>query len=57
MLLCDRVLGIAGEPAGMGTGSVWTQTDIQANSWYLHAGYIPAGIMVEAGQADLLLIS
>ena len=28
-----------------------------ADSWYLHDGRMPAGLMVESGQADLLLIS
>ncbi|MGW1108983.1 beta-ketoacyl synthase N-terminal-like domain-containing protein [Streptomyces sp. NPDC002540] len=58
MLLADRVTGIDAEPGSMGTGTVWTETDIPLDAWYLDpAGRIPPGIMIEAGQADLLLIS
>jgi acyl transferase domain-containing protein/3-hydroxymyristoyl/3-hydroxydecanoyl-(acyl carrier protein) dehydratase len=58
MLLVDRVTGIDGTAAAMGTGTIWTETDVTLNSWYLDGnGRIPAGLMVEAGQADLLLIS
>lgn len=58
MLLVDRVTGIDGEPAAMGTGTIWTETDVAPDAWYLDpTGRMPAGLMVEAGQADLLLIS
>jgi 3-hydroxymyristoyl/3-hydroxydecanoyl-(acyl carrier protein) dehydratase len=57
LLLCDRVLGIAGDPGSMGVGTIWTETDVQKDSWYLHHGRMPACIFIEAGQADLLLIS
>ncbi|MER5176973.1 beta-ketoacyl synthase N-terminal-like domain-containing protein [Streptomyces sp. NPDC002896] len=58
MLLADRVTGIDAVPASMGTGTIWTETDVRPDSWYLDpAGRMPAGFMVEAGQADLLLIS
>ncbi len=57
LLLADRVLGIRGEPASMGLGTIWTETDITADSWYLHDGAMPAGVLIESGQADLLLIS
>ncbi len=58
MLLADRVTGIDAEPASMGTGTIWTETDVTYDAWYLdHTGRMPAGIMIEAGQADLLLIS
>ncbi|HEY6178752.1 MAG TPA: hypothetical protein VIX73_30080, partial [Kofleriaceae bacterium] len=57
LLLADRVLGIAGAPGEMGLGTIWTETDVDDDAWYLHAGRMPAGILVEAGQADLLLIS
>jgi acyl transferase domain-containing protein/3-hydroxymyristoyl/3-hydroxydecanoyl-(acyl carrier protein) dehydratase len=58
MLMVDRVTGIDAVPASMGTGTVWTETDVTPDAWYLDAtGRIPAGLMVEAGQADLLLIS
>ncbi|MCP3804495.1 polyketide synthase dehydratase domain-containing protein [Allokutzneria sp. A3M-2-11 16] len=62
MLLADRVLDIEGEPGaltkGRATGTIWTETDITDDSWYLDGcGRMPAGLMIEAGQADLLLIS
>jgi len=57
LLLADRVLGIEGEAAGMGRGRIWTATDVGSQDWYLHHDYMPAGVMIEAGQADLMLIS
>jgi acyl transferase domain-containing protein/3-hydroxymyristoyl/3-hydroxydecanoyl-(acyl carrier protein) dehydratase/1-acyl-sn-glycerol-3-phosphate acyltransferase len=57
LLLCDRVLGIEGEAHSMGQGTIWTETDVGCDSWYLHHGRMPAGIFIESGQADLLLIS
>ncbi len=57
MLLADRVVALHGEANSMGLGNIVTETDVGRNSWYLHQGYMPAGIAVEAGQADLLLIS
>ena len=58
LLLADRVTGIDAVAGSMGTGTVWTETDIPVDAWYLDAtGRMPAGLVVEAGQADLLLIS
>jgi len=57
LLLADRVLGLDAKPDSMGTGRIWTATDVAADSWYLHHGQMPAGVLIEAGQADLLLIS
>jgi len=58
LLLADRVVGIDAAPGSLGTGTIWTETDVQADAWYLDpAGRMPAGLVVEAGQADLLLIS
>jgi acyl transferase domain-containing protein/3-hydroxymyristoyl/3-hydroxydecanoyl-(acyl carrier protein) dehydratase/1-acyl-sn-glycerol-3-phosphate acyltransferase len=57
MLLADRVTGIEGEPGSMKTGSIWTETDVRRDSWFLHENHVPPGILIEAGQADLLLIS
>ncbi|HEX5118835.1 MAG TPA: beta-ketoacyl synthase N-terminal-like domain-containing protein [Pseudonocardiaceae bacterium] len=58
LLLADRVTGIDAEPGSMSTGTIWTETDITRDAWYLDAtGRMPAGLLVEAGQADLLLIS
>jgi acyl transferase domain-containing protein/3-hydroxymyristoyl/3-hydroxydecanoyl-(acyl carrier protein) dehydratase len=57
LLLADRVTGITGEPGTLGLGKVFTETDVGEDAWYLHEGRMPAGVMIEAGQADLLLIS
>lgn len=57
LLLVDAVLGIDAEPLSMGTGTLWTRTNVTADRWYLHRGRVPPGILIETGQADLLLIS
>lgn len=57
LLLADRVLGIEGAAGSMGKGRIWTETDVGSQDWYLHQQRMPAGVMIEAGQADLLLIS
>lgn len=57
LLLADRVTALNAEPMSMGKGSITTQTDIGAEPWYLHQDRMPGGVMVEAGQADLMLIS
>ncbi len=57
LLLADRVTGLDAEPASMGKGSIRTETDVREDSWYLHQGRMPPGVLIEAGQADLMLIS
>ena len=57
LLLADRVVGLDAVAGSMGVGTVWTETDVCEDSWFLHRGFMPAGIMIEAGQADLFLIS
>lgn len=57
LLLADRLLGIDAKPGEPGTGTVWTETDVPNDAWWLHRGRMPAGIMIESGQADLMLIS
>lgn len=57
LLLADRVTGLKAEAGSMGTGTVWTETDVRRDAWYLNAGRMPAGVMIESGQADLFLIS
>ena len=57
LLLADRVVGVDALAGSMGLGTVWTETDVREDSWFLHRGFMPAGIMIEAGQADLFLIS
>ena len=41
----------------MKLGTIWTETDVREDSWFTHVGRMPAGIMIESGQADLMLIS
>ncbi|MDG9684395.1 beta-ketoacyl synthase N-terminal-like domain-containing protein [Streptomyces sp. DH18] len=65
MLLADRVTGIDAVPAALALpgpvrtdGRIWTETDVLPDSWYLDStGRMPAGLLIEAGQADLLLLS
>ena len=58
LLLADRVLGIDAEAGAVGQkGTIWTETDIGPDAWYLHNGRVPVGVLIEAGQADLLLVS
>lgn len=57
LLLADRVTGMVAEPGVLGTGTIWTETDIEPGAWFLNGGYMPAGFMIESGQADLMLIS
>lgn len=62
MLLVDQLLGVDADPAALAIGSattpgtIWTETDVPLNAWYLDAtGRMPVGIMVGAGQVNLLL--
>ncbi|MET7646459.1 beta-ketoacyl synthase N-terminal-like domain-containing protein [Streptomyces sp. NPDC005426] len=65
MLFADRVTGIDAVPAALALpgpvrtdGRIWTETDVLPDSWYLDStGHMPAGLLIEAGQADLLLLS
>ena len=57
LLLADRITGIDATPGEHSTGTLWSETDIQHESWYLNDGRMPAGILIESGQADLMLIS
>ena len=58
LLLVDRVTRIDAVARSMKTGTIWTETDVRGDAWYLDpCGRMPAGVMVEAGQADMLLIS
>ncbi len=57
LLLADRMTGLDAEPGVHGTGTLWTETDVTEDSWYLNRGRMPAGILIESGQADLMLIS
>ncbi|MDY6811432.1 MAG: hypothetical protein SW127_20885, partial [Actinomycetota bacterium] len=57
LLFADRVMSIDGEPGSMGTGRIITETDVVADSWYMHNGRMSPGVVIESGQADLLLAS
>lgn len=57
LLLADRVTGIDAEPGVLAKGTIWTETDVRTDSWYLNRGRMPGGIFIESGQADLMLIS
>ena len=57
LLLADRVMSIEGEPGAMGTGRIVTETDVEPYAWYIHAGRMSPGVVIESGQADLLLAS
>ncbi len=57
LLLADRVVELDGAPGSMGKGRIVTETDVDNHAWALHAGRLGAGVLIEAGQADLLLIS
>jgi len=39
LTITDRVVGIEGEPASLGRGKLWAETDVTADSWWLD----PAG--------------
>lgn len=57
LLLADRVMSIDGEPGTMGTGRIVTETDVDPAAWYMHNGRMSPGVVIESGQADLLLAS
>jgi 3-hydroxymyristoyl/3-hydroxydecanoyl-(acyl carrier protein) dehydratase len=57
LLLADRITGLDAELGSMGKGTIWSESDVTPDAWYLHQGHIPAGVMIESGQADLMLIS
>ncbi|HEX4945167.1 MAG TPA: beta-ketoacyl synthase N-terminal-like domain-containing protein [Blastocatellia bacterium] len=57
LLLADRVTGMDAVAGSLKLGTVWTETDVYADSWFVHQGHILPGLMIETGQADLFLIS
>jgi 3-hydroxymyristoyl/3-hydroxydecanoyl-(acyl carrier protein) dehydratase len=57
LLLADRVVALDGIAGSMGKGQIVTETDVDNHAWALLAGRLPAGLLIEAGQADLMLIS
>lgn len=61
LLLADRVMSITGGPGApdtpMGTGCIVTETDVDPDAWCMHNGRMSPGVVIESGQADLLLAS
>ncbi|MEZ5468812.1 MAG: beta-ketoacyl synthase N-terminal-like domain-containing protein [Lysobacterales bacterium] len=57
LLLADRVIAIDGPPRVLGKGRIRTETDIANHDWATHCGRLAAGVLIEAGQADLMLVS
>ena len=58
LLLCDRVMSIDAEPGVLRPHTtIRTETDVDRSAWYVHEGRMPPGVLIESGQADLLLIS
>ncbi|WP_300381377.1 beta-ketoacyl synthase N-terminal-like domain-containing protein [Henriciella sp.] len=57
MLLCDRIAGIDAEALVQGKGTIWTETDVTQDLWAVSDGRLRPGPLIEAGQADLALIS
>ncbi|MFM9279417.1 hotdog family protein [Paenibacillus jiagnxiensis] len=47
LLFADRVLGMEGEPGSLGLGKIWSEIDVSGDSWFLHDGCMPAGLMIE----------
>lgn len=57
LLLCDRITGIDAKALEQGKGTIWTETDVTAGHWAVSDGRLRPGPLIEAGQADLALIS
>lgn len=58
LLLADRVMSIDATAGVLEKDrAIVTETDVGWDAWYLHEGRCPAGVLIETGQADLLLVS
>jgi 3-oxoacyl-(acyl-carrier-protein) synthase/3-hydroxymyristoyl/3-hydroxydecanoyl-(acyl carrier protein) dehydratase len=58
LLLCDRVLSSDVTLGKLETDrTIVTESDVTWDKWYVENGRVPAGILIESGQADLLLVS
>jgi len=57
LLLADRVVSVDATPRSMGTGAIHTETDLTSDKWFVFRDRVSPGMLVESGQADLLLIS
>jgi PfaB family protein len=56
-LLVDRVTSLEAEAGQMRTGRVVSETNVKRDAWYLQHNRMCCGLVVEAGHADLLLVS
>jgi 3-hydroxymyristoyl/3-hydroxydecanoyl-(acyl carrier protein) dehydratase/1-acyl-sn-glycerol-3-phosphate acyltransferase len=45
------------EPGPTAAPPIWTETAVRPDSWYLHDGYMPPGLLVETGQSIPALLS
>ena len=57
LLLCHRVVEIEGERGQFGPARIVTEYDIPTDAAWTSSGRPPPCVMVESGQADLLLVS
>lgn len=57
LLLIDRVTDFSGKPCSLGDGTIQSESDLRIESWHLHQGRIPFGILIESAQAIVLLLS
>ncbi|MDR2724761.1 MAG: helix-turn-helix domain-containing protein, partial [Candidatus Adiutrix sp.] len=55
LMFVDRVLALEGRPLSLGPGRIVTEHEVGPDAWYLDQGHMPAGLAIEAGQADLML--
>jgi acyl transferase domain-containing protein/3-hydroxymyristoyl/3-hydroxydecanoyl-(acyl carrier protein) dehydratase len=55
LMLVDRVTVLEGKPGRLGPGRIVTEHDVRPGSWYLDSGRIPTAVLIESGQADLML--
>jgi 3-hydroxymyristoyl/3-hydroxydecanoyl-(acyl carrier protein) dehydratase len=55
LMLVDRILSLEGTPRSLQAGRIVTEHDIQPGAWHLDRGRAAPCIVMEAGQADLVL--
>ena len=55
LMLVDRILSLEGTPRSLQGGRIVTEHDIQPGAWYLDQDRAAPCIVMEAGQADLVL--
>lgn len=57
LLFCDRVIALTGEAGIVSRASITTEFEVQKDAWYLHQGRMPPGILIEACQGSLALLT